>query len=169
MLGFYNISLTTFAILNRKTWNQLSLDYPISAPMDLAICHSVSSHGAKTATAFVEDGKHLSDTDFAPFCNNRYIITDVDDDKIVYNGMTVVNRSMSFVITGTKTVDVSITFEDNDGVTEDTVKDAITAAGGKVSHVEVVPGDDNTFIVSITTTEEEARRLTDILVDCSKR
>ena len=76
---------------------------------------------------------------------------------------------MSIVIKPLRTIQVVISFDGSDDITDSTVKDAIEdvarSVGANPCFVEVV-SEENKFIASITATDEDLSRLVNALKLC---
>ena len=165
----HGFQLDGFIVLINGTQTILTGSSKIETDTELILCHTVTVSGFFTASLLVEHGTHLGDVPILiRFFNQNFSVT---SEKETLNGTSVVDKNMAIIIKVVKTIQIVISFDDSENITDDSVKDAIGDIAGSIgsnpSLVEVVPDADGSFIISIIATEDDANTLVDTLKNCS--
>ena len=165
----HGVKLDDFIVKISGSGTVLTKTSTIDADIELILCHSVTVSGVFNGSFLVEHDTQLKDvSNITHFFNKNYIMT---SEQSVLNETSRVEKDISIIIKAVKTIQVVISFDDSDDVTDESVKDAIDGVAGSVvsnpSFVEVVSEGENSFIISITATDDDMNNLVNALKNCS--
>ena len=159
----------TFIVADSQGMEPLNNQTIINGATHFLFCHNVTASGTFNSSFLVEHNRTLgSSSELSDYLTAAYIITNKTNTSQVLTNDTIVTADLDIGITKVTILEVIISFDDVENITEDDVEDTIRDLNpdAPIIGVDVIRRDDGSFVVSVKSNEEGSNGILDSLTRC---
>ena len=159
----------TFIVADSQGMEPLNNQTIINGATNFLFCHNVTASGMLNSSFLVEYNKTLSSSrDLSDYLTAAYVITNKTNTSQILTNDTLVTADLDIAIAKVTILEVIISFDDVENITEDDVEDTIRDLNpdAPIIGVDVIRRDDGSFVVSVKSNEEGSNGILDSLTRC---